>query len=82
MYQIIFEKRALKDLNKFEKNIKQRIWDKLQECKQDPFRYLEHLEDVNGFKLRVGDYRLIIDVDTTIKILRILKVGNRKKIYD
>jgi len=82
MYQIIFEKRALRDLNKFEKNIKQRIWDKLQECKQDPFRYLEHLEDINGFKLRIGDYRLIIDVDTTIKILRILKVGDRKKIYD
>ena len=40
-------------MNKFEKNIKQRIWDKLQECKQDPFRYLEHLEDINGFKLRV-----------------------------
>jgi len=82
MYKLIFEKVALKYLNRLEKPIKQRIWNKLQECKQNPFRYLKHLEDIDGFKLRVGDYRLIIDIDTTIRILRVLKVSNRKNIYD
>ena len=81
MYKLIFEKRALRDLNKLKNNIKQRIWNKLQECKENPFRYLEHLEDIKGFKLRVGDYRIIIDVDQKIKILNILKVGDRKNIY-
>ena len=82
MYQLIFEKRALNFLNKLEKPVKQRIWNKLQECKKDPFRFLEHLEEIKGFKLRVGDYRIVVDVDNQIKTLKILKVDHRKKIYD
>ena len=82
MYNLIFEKRALGDLNKLEIGIKQRIWDKLQQCKLNPFHFLEHLEDIEGYKLRVGDYRLIIDVDRTNQILHILKAGHRKNIYE
>jgi mRNA interferase RelE/StbE len=82
MYQIIFEKRALHDLNKLDLLIKSRIWNKLQACKEDPFRFLEHLEEIEGFKLRVGDYRIILDADKTNQVLRILKVGHRKNIYE
>ena len=82
MYELIFEKRALRDLNKLEKNIKKRIWDKLQECKMDPFIFLEPLVKIRGFKLRVGDYRIIIDVGKKIEILNVLKVGHRKNIYE
>ncbi|MBS3078514.1 type II toxin-antitoxin system RelE/ParE family toxin [Candidatus Pacearchaeota archaeon] len=82
MYNLIFEKRALGDLNKLEIGIKQRIWDKLQQCKENPFRFLDHLENINGFKLRVGEYRLIVDVDTTSKIIKIIKLGHRKNIYE
>ena len=82
MYKIIFEKGALKDLNKLEKSIKERIWNKLQECKLNLFRFLETLVEINGFKLRVGDYRIIIDVDNIFKILKVEKVGHRKNIYE
>jgi mRNA interferase RelE/StbE len=82
MYKLIFEKKALHDLNKLDILIKQRIWNKLQACKENPFRFLEHLEEIDGFKLRIGDYRAIIDVDKTNQILRILKIGHRKSIYD
>ena len=44
--------------------------------------FLEHLEEIEGFKLRVGDYRLIIDVDNTAKTLTILKAGHRKNVYE
>ncbi len=50
MYEIQFDKRALDFLNKLEHSIKERIWDKLQECKQEPFRYLKHwlrLKDIS-----------------------------------
>jgi len=81
MYKLIFSKLALKQLNKLEKNIKERIWEKLQLCKENPFRFLEHLEQIKGFKLRIGDYRLIIDVNISAKTLEILKLGHRKNIY-
>ena len=63
MYELKWDKKALDFLSKLEKDIKQRIWDKIQACKINPFRYLEHLEEIEGFKLRVGDYRVIVDVD-------------------
>jgi mRNA interferase RelE/StbE len=82
MYNVIFEKRALESLNKLEKQIKQRIWDKIQECKVNPFRFIRHLEEMPGFKLRVGDYRVIIDVNNSTETLIILKIGHRKNIYE
>jgi len=39
------------------------------------------LEDMPGFKLRVGDYRAIVDVDNSAKVINVLKVGHRKNIY-
>jgi len=81
MYKLIFEKRALQSLNKLEENTKKRIWNKLQECKENPFRFLEPLIQIKGFKLRVGNYRVILDVQEEIKILNILKIGHRKNIY-
>jgi len=80
MYGLIFEKRALQILNRLDNPIKQRIWNKLQDCKQDPFRYLELLVEIKGFKLRVGDYRIIIDVEKEIRVLHVLKIGNRKNL--
>jgi len=40
------------------------------------------LENMEGYKLRVGDYRIIIDVEKTIKILNVMKIGSRKNIYN
>jgi len=82
MYKLIFSKSALKYLNKLEKGIKERIWKKLQLCKENPFRFLEHLEQIDGFKLRVGDYRLIIDVNNSTKTIEVVKAGHRKNIYE
>ena len=67
---------------KLDNVIKGRIWNKLQDCKEDPFRYLEHLEDIAGFKLRVGDYRVIVDVNKYTETIKILKIGHRRNIYD
>jgi len=82
MYNLIFEKRALEDLNKLEPIIKERIWNKLQQCKENPFRFLEHLEEIQGFKLRVGDYRIIVNVNASTKTINILRVGHRKNVYE
>ncbi|MFA5176387.1 MAG: type II toxin-antitoxin system RelE/ParE family toxin [Candidatus Nanoarchaeia archaeon] len=81
MYTVIFEKRALEELNKLDRQIKERIWNKIQDCKEEPFRYLEPLIEIRGFKLKIGKYRAEIDVDFKEKRLIVLKVGPRKKFY-
>ena len=82
MYELKWDKKALDFLSKLEKDIRQRIWDKIQLCKINPFHYLEHLEEIEGFKLRVGDYRVIISVNNPTNTLNIEKIGHRKNIYE
>ena len=82
MFNIVFSKNALVQLNNLPLEIKQRVWDKLQQCKENPFHFLEHLEDIKGFKLRIGNYRAIVDLDNSTKIITVLRVGHRSKIYD
>ncbi|MEK6891452.1 MAG: type II toxin-antitoxin system RelE/ParE family toxin [Nanoarchaeota archaeon] len=82
MYKLVFEKKSLQDLNKLERNIKERIWNKLQDSKEDPFRFFERLVETDGFKLRVGDWRIIADIFRDKETIVILKIGHRKNIYN
>lgn len=79
MYKLVFEKRALNDLNKIEENIKKRIWYKLNIAKEFPFRFFEKLVEVSSYKLRIGDYRIIADIFRDREVIIILKIGHRKK---
>ena len=81
MYKLIFEKRALADLNKLQRQIKQRIWKKLQDSKENPFNFFERLVGNNCFKLRVGDWRVIVEIDSSEEVISILRLGHRKNIY-
>jgi len=75
-YSIEWDQKALKFLEKLQRDIVVRILSKLDEVKEDPFRYLEHFEG-EGYKLRIGDYRMIIDVNFENKIL-IIQVFDKK----
>lgn len=82
MYKLVFEKRALHELGKLETKVKERIWNKLQACKEDPFRFFEKLVETEGFKLRIGEWRVIADILREKEAIVVLKVGHRKNIYD
>ncbi|PIN89668.1 type II toxin-antitoxin system RelE/ParE family toxin [Candidatus Pacearchaeota archaeon CG10_big_fil_rev_8_21_14_0_10_32_14] len=82
MYKLILEKKATDSLNKLEYQIRKRIWNKLQESKDDPFRFFEKLVEDDSFKLRVGDYRVIADIFRDKEVIIVLKVGHRKNIYE
>ncbi len=43
--------------------------------------YLEPIEQATSYKLRVGDYHVIIDVDLKNEVLFVLLVDHRKKVY-
>lgn len=69
-YEIVWHPKALQRLEKLPKNISQRIVEKVKTIKENPFHFLEHFEGGDYYKLRVGDYRLLVDVDNRVKLLK------------
>jgi len=57
-----------------------RIIKKLEQIEENPFRYIKHYEGT-GYKLRVGDYRAILDIDFERKILFVRVLDKRGRIY-
>ena len=80
-YEIIFSDKALRQIKKLEKNVQERIIAVLERIRVRPETYVTKLVGDPGYKLRVGDYRVILDIDNKILRILILKVGHRKNIY-
>ena len=79
-YSLDWHPNVRKFLQKLPKEIAERIVLKARDLKEEPFRYLEHYEG-DYYKLRIGDYRALIDVDPYKKIVLIRYLDHRKKIY-
>lgn len=74
---------AFKQLKKLTPDIQRRIVKKLDYyCAQShPLQYAEPLTrfDIGSYRFRVGDYRVIIDIDHSTII--VLLIGHRREIY-
>lgn len=79
---------ALNDLVTCDRNTSDRIVSKVEFwCKQlNPLRFAKKLTNakVGDYRFRVGDYRILFELDTDglITILVILRVRHRRKAYD
>jgi|TARA_B100001964_G_C13724987_1_gene376268 mRNA interferase RelE/StbE len=81
MYELTFDSEAISFLEKAEKVIAKRIWNKLQSTKENPHRYFERLSERQDYKLRVGDYRALADIDDQNKRIFVSLIGHRKNVY-
>ncbi len=80
-YHVSWHPKTRKYLRKLPQEISSRIVKKVKKIREDPLHYLEHYEGKDLYKLRVGDYRVLIDVDFSNKILKVRVVGHRRNIY-
>lgn len=45
-----------------------------------PYGYIK-LKKRNGYRIRVGDYRIIYDILDAVLLVEVIALGNRKEIY-
>ena len=81
IYEIIWDDKARDFLRKIHKVEAQRIIKKVNSIVSDPRHYLETLVEIKSYKLRIGDYRALIDMDENKKTLSVVLIGHRKDIY-
>lgn len=73
---------AEKDLDKLNDELVIRISKKLKELILNPFSPdSKKLVGKQGYRVRVGDYRVIYEVDKANKLIAIIKVAHRKEVY-
>lgn len=83
MKKIAYSKSAIRFLNKIPANQSARIRSKIKQYAEDPVgleNNVTALKGSNYIRLRVGDWRVIMDDQGTV--LEILKVGPRGGIYE
>ena len=86
-WRIEFEDSALKELAKLDKQVAKRIIVFLRErvaVLDDPRSVGEALKGSrlgDFWKYRVGDYRMITNIEDGVMRILVLKVGNRREVY-
>lgn len=81
MYEIIFSEKFEEVFEKLDVLLRKRILKVLERVRFRPFSYFKKLVGKDAYKLRVGDYRVIADIDGNKLVILLLKVGHRKNIY-
>ncbi|MFH1199695.1 MAG: type II toxin-antitoxin system RelE/ParE family toxin [Candidatus Micrarchaeota archaeon] len=63
------------------KELRQRIFEKAAAAKENPEHFFKRLEGRPDYKLRVGDYRLIADIDHGRQRIEVTLIDHRKRVY-
>ena len=80
-FAIRWSKQAERFLAKLPREIARRVINKVNLIKDNPYHYLEHYEGADFYKLRVGTYRLLVDVDMTEKVISVRILGHRRNVH-
>ncbi|MBW2988864.1 type II toxin-antitoxin system RelE/ParE family toxin [Candidatus Woesearchaeota archaeon] len=81
MYDLILSSKAEKQLKKLQRDIQSRIVSALERIRIRPEAYVTKLVGDPGHKFRVGDYRIIMDIDKGRLLILVIKIGHRRNIY-
>lgn len=80
-YEIQFSKEARNYFKKLEKDEKGQIIKRLQRITVQPHKFLIKLINSDFYKLKVGNFRLFIDLQNDKLVILVLEIGKRKNIY-
>jgi mRNA interferase RelE/StbE len=81
-YRIKYSKSALKQLKSLEKDVQERMISSLSRVKIRPQKFVQKLAGRPQYRLRVRDYRVIMDIQNDDLFILMIKIGHRKNVYD
>ena len=82
-WQVDYSTAALKTLRRLDPQIQRRIVSFIEaRVLDDPRRVGKAMQgDQRAWRYRVGDYRLICDLRDAVRIVSIVRIGDRKEVY-
>lgn len=82
MYTLDYSDNAKKYLKKLDSVNQKRIIYTLERCRIRPFKFVTKVVGSPYFKIRSGDYRIIVDINNSQLIILTIEIGHRKNIYE
>ncbi|KAF6245121.1 type II toxin-antitoxin system RelE/ParE family toxin [Nitrosopumilus sp. b2] len=80
-WQVIWSEKSVKQLEKLDKKNAQRVYDAVLDSIQDPFKSVSRLSNSPFYRLRVGNYRVILDLQQSKMIIFVIEADHRGRIY-
>ncbi|VVB66490.1 ParE toxin of type II toxin-antitoxin system, parDE [Candidatus Gugararchaeum adminiculabundum] len=73
---------AAREFSNLDRAVAIQITKKIEQAAQNPAHYFKRLVDREEYKLRIGDYRVIVFLNHSDNTVQIQRIGHRKNIYD
>lgn len=81
-YRVLILRRAQRELGDLPTAAYQRVCDAIRSLGSEPRPAgCRKLTGRDGWRIRVGDYRVIYEVDDSSRTVTVLHVGNRRDVY-
>lgn len=81
-YKVLVKKSAKKELKAIPLNFRQRIAGAITLLAENPFPpNSRKLEGRDGYRIRIGDYRLIYVVKNDVLTILVIRIAHRKDVY-
>lgn len=81
-FNIEYSDEAVLQLEKLDKTVVKRMMKKLDSLQENPKLFSKRLKGRLEYKVRVGDYRIIVGIDERKQIVFVHTLGHRKDIYE
>lgn len=83
-YSVEWKSSALRELKKLPRDVVPRILSAVEDLASDPYpagtRKLAGAE--HSYRIRIGDYRILYNIWDSRLVIEIIRVGNRRDVYD
>jgi mRNA interferase RelE/StbE len=82
-YQIKFKSSAAKEFRKLPSGIKERIREAVNQLTKNPLPtgVIKLKGEDRLFRIRIGNYRIVYEIDDSVKLVLITRVRHRKDVY-
>ena len=83
MYQVVIEKQVQKQLTKIRSTDYNKVVEALRSLAINPRPHgCKKLQGRAGYRVRIGDYRIIYNINDNILTVFVLSIGHRRDVYE
>jgi len=83
VYEILLESRAQRDLKKLPAEVFYRVMSTLKDLAENPrpVGSRKITGSKNDWRIRIGEYRIIYEIDEDAEAIKVMRVRHRREVY-